>query len=46
MASGKEVKVSADEHNVFCSLVSTDTEEMYFSTKRQHLIPQGMHSRW
>ena len=43
MASGKEVKVSADEHNAFFySLVSTDTEEMYFSTKRQQfLIQQG-----
>jgi superfamily II DNA or RNA helicase len=35
MASGKEVKVSEDNHNAFFySLVSTDTEEMYFSTKR------------
>ena len=43
MASGKEVKVSADDHNAFFySLVSTDTEEMYFSTKRQQfLIQQG-----
>ena len=43
MASGKEVKVSENEHNAFFySLVSTDTEEMYFSTKRQQfLIQQG-----
>ena len=35
--------MSADEHNAFFySLVSTDTEEMYFSTKRQQfLIQQG-----
>ena len=43
MASGKEVKVNAHDHNAFFySLVSTDTEEMYFSTKRQQfLIQQG-----
>ena len=43
MASGKEVKVSEDNHNAFFySLVSTDTDEMYFSTKRQQfLIQQG-----
>jgi DNA excision repair protein ERCC-3 len=43
MASGKEVKVSESNHNAFFySLVSTDTEEMYFSTKRQQfLIQQG-----
>jgi DNA excision repair protein ERCC-3 len=39
--SGK--KTNADEHNAFFySLVSTDTAEMYYSTKRQQfLIQQG-----
>ena len=43
MAAGKEVKVGAGEHNAFFySLVSKDTDEMYYSQKRQQfLIQQG-----
>jgi DNA excision repair protein ERCC-3 len=42
MTRRQESKIS-DEHNAFFySLVSSDTEEMYFSTKRQQfLIQQG-----